>query len=425
MKSNVLQAVLGWILLILVVALGGTFLATNALFFRLLIGLGFGYALTRSYMGFAGSVNRAYNTGSGRLFRILALMFFVTAVMVAGFLIFTNAKSYVLWIRPINLGLVLGGLLFGFGMAFSSCCASGVLTDLIGEFPKAVITIIFFAIGVFIGFPVQYSADWVKNSWFSSVTFPNGVFIPDWFAGDPLGGYLGAIILTGIFCLIVVGLSYAYERRRKNKGTLTAVPSERMQDSIEPLDAASFRLFSKETYRSLFVSPWKMTTGALVISMIFILLFGVTRAGWGASAPFGFWFGQFLTLFGVSVDQIASFTLEQAGQFATPFFQNPGSVQNFGIVLGALIYMLMSSQLLQALKEGFKLKGWQLPLFALGGITMGFGTRLANGCNVGALYSPIVNFSLSGWFFLIFMTLGGIAGNVVQKRIYAKAAGGK
>lgn len=35
-------------------------------------------------------------------------------------------------------------------------------------------------------------------------------------------------------------------------------------------------------------------------------------------------------------------------------------------------------------------------LFALGGLTMGVGTRLANGCNVGALYTPIANFSLSG-----------------------------
>ena len=47
---------------------------------------------------------------------------------------------------------------------------------------------------------------------------------------------------------------------------------------------------------------------------------------------------------------------------------------------------------------------------------MGFGTRLANGCNVGALYTPIANFSLSGWIFLIFLVLGGVIGNTVAKR---------
>jgi uncharacterized protein len=39
-------------------------------------------------------------------------------------------------------------------------------------------------------------------------------------------------------------------------------------------------------------------------------------------------------------------------------------------------------------------------VFALGGLSMGIGTRLANGCNVGALYTPIANFSLSGWISL-------------------------
>lgn len=57
----------------------------------------------------------------------------------------------------------------------------------------------------------------------------------------------------------------------------------------------------------------------------------------------------------------------------------------------------------------------ELVLFALGGLAMGFGTRLANGCNVGALYTPIAQFSLSGWIFLIFMVVGGIVGNKFAK----------
>ncbi|WP_243103841.1 YeeE/YedE thiosulfate transporter family protein [Clostridium sp. JN-1] len=60
-------------------------------------------------------------------------------------------------------------------------------------------------------------------------------------------------------------------------------------------------------------------------------------------------------------------------------------------------------------------------LFALGGATMGLGTRFANGCNVGALYTPIANFSLSGWVFLIFMVIGGIAGNTLAKRWFKRA----
>jgi len=54
-------------------------------------------------------------------------------------------------------------------------------------------------------------------------------------------------------------------------------------------------------------------------------------------------------------------------------------------------------------------------LFALGGITMGLGTRFANGCNVGALYTPIANFSLSGWLFLAAMVVGGVMGSKFNK----------
>lgn len=48
---------------------------------------------------------------------------------------------------------------------------------------------------------------------------------------------------------------------------------------------------------------------------------------------------------------------------------------------------------------------------------MGFGTRMSNGCNVGALYTPIANFSLSGWIFFIFIVVGGIMGNMVAKKV--------
>jgi uncharacterized membrane protein YedE/YeeE len=55
----------------------------------------------------------------------------------------------------------------------------------------------------------------------------------------------------------------------------------------------------------------------------------------------------------------------------------------------------------------------------MGGFFMGFGTRLANGCNVGALYTPIANLSLSGWFFLAAMVVGGIIGKKVANLVKA------
>lgn len=414
-----IENILGFIIVFLVLILGNTLLKTDALFFRILIGVGLGYTLTRAYTGFAGSINRAYKTGSTKLMRTMMFMFFITCVLTAAILFNVEPNSYALWINPINLGLILGGILFGFGMSFSSCCASGVLTDLVTGLPRAFITLIFFGLGVFIGFPVQNTVGWVKNSWFSTPVgekLGGGVYLPDLFKWDGLKGYLGALMLVALFCSIVITLSYLYERRRKDKNTYIGHDMEKIQDMNETFDSKDFRFLSAATYNQIFVKPWTLKQGAIVISILFTLLMGVTKAGWGASTPYGVWFGKFLMAFGVSADSIASFTKMAPKAFIQPFFENAVSVQNFGILIGTAIYLLTSGKFKETFMSEMHITKREVLLFALGGITMGFGTRLSNGCNVGALYTPIANFSLSGWIFLIFMVVGGSVGNTFAKK---------
>jgi uncharacterized protein len=415
------EQILGFIGIILVLLLGKTLLKTDMLFFRLLVGVGLGYALTRAYTGFAGSVNRAFNTGSTKLMRTLMFLFFISALLTTAFLFKADPASYDLWINPINFGLILGAILFGFGMSFSSCCASGVLTDLITGLPRALITLIFFGLGVFLGFPIQNTAGWVKNSWFSTPVgekLSGGVFLPDLFKWDGLEGYLGALVLMALFCGIVVFISYRYERSRKKNNTYTGHSMEKVQDENEVLDTKNYELLSETTYNRLFVKPWTLVQGAVVISVLFALLMGITKAGWGASTPYGLWFGKFLMIFGISPESLASFTQMPAKAYIVPFFEHAVSVQNFGILVGTSIYLLTAGKFKKTFMSEMHITVREVLLFALGGITMGLGTRLANGCNVGALYTPIANFSLSGWIFLIFMVVGGIVGNILAKRLF-------
>lgn len=415
------ERILGFIVILAVLFLGKNLLKTDMLFFRLLIGCGFGYALTRSYMGFAGSVNRAYKTGSTKLMRTLMFMFFITCLVSIAFFFKQDPTSYGLWINPINLGLIIGGLLFGFGMSFSSCCASGVLTDLVTGLPRAFTTLIFFGMGVFLGFPVQNTASWVKKSWISSPVgekFAGGVFLPDLFKWDGLEGYLGAILLTALFCGIVVLISLRYENSRKQNKTYIGVASEKMQDEMAITLDDTYSLQSDTLYERFFAKPWTMTQGAVVITILFTLLMGVTKSGWGASTPYGIWFGKFLMLFGVSPDSLAAFAKMKPDAYIQPFFQNAVSVQNFGIVVGTCIYLLTAGIFKKTFFEEFSITFREFLLYALGGLCMGFGTRLSNGCNVGALYTPIANFSLSGWIFLAVMVVGGIAGNKLARRLF-------
>lgn len=421
--TKTVEKVLGLLSFALILILGNTLLATDMLFFRLLIGAGFGYTLARAYTGFAGSVNRAYRTGSTQLMRAMIFMFFITSLMIMGFLLNSDPTNYSLWINPINFGLLLGAFLFGFGMSLSVCCATGVLTDLTMGFTRALITLIFFGIGVFLGFPIQRTAGWVTNSWFTSPTgaqFSGGVFLPDLFTWDGFQGYLGAILLLALFSSIVIFASYQYEKKRRNEKTYFGVPSEKEQENRKKLDISNFKLFSQETYNHIFVKPWTLTEGAVILSILFVLLFGVTKAGWGASTPHGVLIGKILMVFGVSGEALAEFTKMPAATFATPFFQNASLVQNFGIVIGALTYLLSAGKFVESFKSELRVTGKEAFLYSLGGILMGFGTRFANGCNVGALYSPIAEFSLSGWIFLVFMVLGAVVSNKIFYKIPSK-----
>lgn len=418
-----IERFLAFILLIGLFLFGRFYLESDMLFFRLLAGVGLGYALSRGYTGFAGSVNRAYQTGSTRLMRTMTFMFFLTALFSVAVLFNADAKTFDLWVNPINLGLILGGLFFGFGMVFSSCCASGVLTDVVTAMPRGLITLLFFGAGVFVGFPLQESASWIKDSWVSTETgkeLGGGVYFPDLFKGDGLQGYLGSVLLTAALCGIVIFLAYKYEQHRKKQNTYSGHFMENIQekDRQKPeADTKEYKFWSEETYNRLFANPWSLMTAALVITGIFVILMGVTKAGWGASTPYGFWFGKFLMLFGVSPETLAAFTLKPEKPFIMPFFSHPINVQNFGIMMGTVLYLLSASVLGKTFRSAWNINVKQGVFYAIGGFLMGFGTRMSNGCNVGALYTPIANFSLSGWVFFIFLVAGGILGNMVAKKV--------
>lgn len=414
--------IVGFILLLLLLILGPIVLPTPLHYFRLLIGLAFGYILSRSYTGFAGSVNRAYRNGSTKLMRTMLVMFLITAIINVAFIAGAkNITDYKLEINPINIGLIIGAIFFGFGMSLSSCCATGTLTDLATDLPRAGITIIFFTMGVFLGFPLQNTQSWIRNSWFTSETgklFVKGVFLPDWFKWDHTNGYLGAIIFTALLVGLFCYLSFLYEKKRRLTNAYNDVDTEKYQNntvinSINDYDKNSL-------YDRIFVKPWTLAQGAVGLTLGFGLLMGITKGGWGASTPYGIWFGKIINLFGVSTSSLASFTHLPEVTFSTPWLNNPITVQDFGIFLGALIFILTAGLWSKSVQSVTKLNLKNSALFALGGFTMGFGTRMSNGCNVGALYTPISQFSLSGWIFFVFLVTGAILGNMLFKRVLNK-----
>ena len=91
-----------------------------------------------------------------------------------------------------------------------------------------------------------------------------------------------------------------------------------------------------------------------------------------------------------------------------------GSWLNFGIIAGALFATLAASQFKLKKIKGVR----QIVAATLGGLLMGYGARLAGGCNIGALFSSIASLSLSGWFFAIFLFVGAFIGSKLLAKFF-------
>jgi len=412
-KKQKIEAGAGFALIALVLILGitGAF-ASAAVFLKCLIGLGFGYVLTRGDYGFAGLSNRTFRVGSTKLIRALMFMFVVSAVIVGAFVASkgiynadTNPAGIHLWIRPISWGLLFGGISFGIGMAFSSCCATGVCQDIPIGFSRAGITMIFFGIGVFLGFPLM-SSGFAQNSLFTSASYKGvGVWFGDWFQWDGVNGAIGAILVTVLLASLVGALAKWYQKKIVKNFPQAAIKAEEKEYT---------------TWQRFFVKKWSLTKTALVISILFGMLYIVSSAGWGASTPYGDWFGAILVKLGVNVQALVDFTGKPASHFTTPLFSNSLYMQNIGIIVGAFIGMLLSGNFSETFVAGLKIKPLEIVLFAMGGFLMGFGTRISLGCNVGALYTPIADFSMSGWLYFFSLVAGGYLGNKIWKWFYQK-----
>jgi uncharacterized membrane protein YedE/YeeE len=396
----------GTIFLILLLGSFYTLIADTTLFIRFLIGLGFGFVLVRSSLGFAGSVNKLYRVKSANNATLLMYIFLLTSILTA-FIIGGDESSYRLSIYPINLGLVVGGLMFGFGMAMSSCCATGSLTDLASGFSRALVTIVFFGLGVFLGFYTQGHSSFVTTSLVSSPMgeqFQGGVFLPDLFYFDGFNGYLGATALTAIFALVVIKLATYYEKKFNHS-----------------TDERTYEVKNISFFETVFVHTWKMWVSVIMLSSLFASLLWLSHKGWSASSALGIWFGKVLMLFGVEVQTLESFTGRGSELFVNSLFSHATSLQNMGIIFGSMLALIFAGVFTKKFITGLKITPKGVATFAFGGLMMGLGTRLSNGCNVGALFTPIAEFSLSGWIYLIFVVIGGFAGNSFVKRFISKS----
>lgn len=351
--------------------------------------------------------------------------------------------------NPLGWHIIIGGLIFGFGMIFTGGCASGSLYKS-GEGnmnSMLVLVSISFSQALFVdmgswsnvfapsswaasaaekGMPEELSA---TDGWFDQFTagyiwdlsggtvaqsLDSGNSWIDIFVGNTL---LGAIIPT-IALLIVLYLTVyrkGYIRRHK-------LPSVSLKNDLQGF--WSMMTASKNTALAglglgVFAGMQMWITGALR-EHYNIDNFGEILESMGHTDGLsmnltvfdpGYWYittqeaqlGGWI-LEGLGRDSRDNIFFGLVNGLPNPLINAP-MLMSVGIILGAAVLALM--------RHEFK---WKFPsvetaAFALiGGALMGIGARVGMGCNVGAFFAAVTNGDLSGWVFLAGMTLGGLLG---------------
>jgi len=168
------------------------------------------------------------------------------------------------------------------------------------------------------------------------------------------------------------------------------------------------KIKNNEFYKKWFKDALPYITGAVLLSVFQIVTFATTGNPWGVSGIFANWGAWLFEAVGGSVDKWYYFSSPGAqATLEAGILNHAPSWRNIGIIFGALFAALMASGFKFKKIKSFK----QVLAASLGGLLMGYGARIAFGCNIGALFSGIASMSLSGWVFAIFMLGGAIVGS--------------
>ena len=336
------------------------------------VGLTAGIILYHAAFGFTAAWRNIVTTGRGAGLRAQMIMLAVTVVIFVplisqGEFAGTSLRGNV---NPLSLGVVCGAFMFGIGMQLGGGCASGTLFTVGGGNARMLVTLVFFIVGSVLG-----TLHW--GSW------QNGPSLAPFSLLENYGG-VGAIGISLIMFSVVWFASAAYEKHRHSS----------LSEETKP----AF---------SLLRGPWTLIAGALALAVVNASTLLLAGRPWGVTSGFALWGAKLGSVFGLDVSGWAYW--ERAGQAASldaSVYSNITSLMNFGIILGALFAASMAGKF----APSFKLPMRSLVAAVIGGLLLGYGARIAYGCNIGAYFGGISSTSMHGWLWFVAAFIGSTLG---------------
>lgn len=340
------------------------------------IGGGIGVTLYHASFGFTGGWRRLAVEGRGRALRAQMLMIGVTALVFIPLLHegVLGGRGLVGAVAPVGVSVLVGAFLFGLGMQLGGGCGSGTLFTVGGGSLRMLATLTFFIVGAVVG--TAHLPWWLGLPSLPPVSL--GAVM------GPAGGI--AVTLGGL--ALVAWLSVVIERRRHG--------------SLE-MAAPAGRPFAETIFRG----PWSLPVAGLLLAGFNVATLLVAGHPWSITFAFGLWGAKTLQVVGVPIDTWAFWTWPgPAKALGASVLADATSVMNFGILLGAALAAALAGKF--APKARIPLAS--LLAAGLGGLLMGYGARLAFGCNIGALFSGIASGSVHGWLWFVAAFAGSLGG---------------
>lgn len=336
-----------------------------------LVGGTLGIVLYHAAYGFTGSWRALINTGKGAGVRSqmimlgLAVCLFFPA-LADGALFGRNVGGFV---APVGMSVAVGAFIFGIGMQLGGGCGSGTLFTAGGGNARMMVTLAFFIAGSLIG--TAHMPWWSDTPNIGAVSLVKRL-------GLPVALTLNLAVFVAIFAATVW-------LERKRHGTLS--------------------LFGSASDGRLLRGPWPIIWGAIALALLNFATLYLAGRPWGITSAFALWGAKIADTAGLGV---ADWTYWQArsGSLQTSVLRDVNSVMNFGIILGALTAAGLAGRFAPSLRIG----AGPLAAAVIGGLMMGYGARLAYGCNIGAYFSGISSGSLHGWLWLLTAFTGNILG---------------
>ena len=326
----------------------------------LLIGFGMGAALAGARFGFTTGwrqlIEHRDATGVTGQLLLLAL---AAALAMPLLEVFPELQAA---LGPPSISLLVGAFLFGLTMQIADGCGSGTLYKAGMGVPLNMGILPLFALGSFLG-----SAH--LQGWLSLGQAEPVGLVQAWGAGPALGVTLGVLVLVWLGVRLYAGWS----------------------------------------------SPWlerRWVWGAVALAVLATMNLLVAGQPWGVVYGFGLWAAKVAQSAGLFDPTVNAFW-SQAGnaqRLGQSLLLDVTSITNIGILAGAL--WVSAGPRADSPRP---LTGRQWAVGLLAGFLMGYSSRLAFGCNVGAMLSGISTGSLHGWIWVPLAFAGTLVGVRVRK----------